>query len=187
PGPFTVRAKAMVRQARPTTATRSGLLLGGELRGALRDQRVRRPDEHGAGGPPHVHDHLAAFAERVGHGARVADLNRPGGGGRVAVADLEVRGVAALVDRAVDDLAGQVVAAARVGVGDELRGLHRLAGGAEGRVDEGGGKQDGGAQRDPQANTALATGVHRRVVNYRSLTTSSAAPFKPEDRISDIE
>src|SRR4051794_1158487 len=166
--PYSVSANAMIRQPRPTTATRLGLLLGGELRGTLRDQRVRRPDERAPGTLPDVHDHLASVAERVWHRPPVADLHGLDRRRRVAVAHLEEHRAAVLVDRAGDDLARQVVAAIRGGVRDQLRGLHRLAGGAEGCVDEGGGKQYCCAQRDPQADTTLATGVHRRAADYRS-------------------
>src|SRR3954470_11148366 len=108
--PYAQATSARIRQARPSVGIAASLGLGlglvlGELRRALRDQRVLLADEDGAL-LAHRDDHLAAVAERVGHRARVPDGDRGAAG---PVADLEVDRRAAPDDRAVDDLAGQLV------------------------------------------------------------------------------
>src|SRR3954468_7813255 len=121
--PYRHVAKARIRQARPTTAISqaSGLLAGrlggvGELRRALRHQRVALADERRAL-LVHRDDDLAALAERVGHGADVAHRH---GLRAVAVADTEGLAAGDVADRAVHDLAGQLVGAAARGARCEL-------------------------------------------------------------------
>src|SRR3954470_965170 len=97
-----------------------------ELRRALGDQRVARADEapgrHLAGD-----DDLAPVAERVGDRAAVDDGQ--GAPAAVAVADLEVQEVAAALDRAGRDLAGELVVAAGRRGRQQLRRRHGIAGG----------------------------------------------------------
>src|ERR1700748_1543412 len=99
--PYSAQHSATIRQALPATST-SGLgLLGRELRGALRRQRVLLPDERVAL-LAHVHHDLGVGPERGRQRAGVAD-----GHGRPAraIADAEVRRLARLAV-AGDDLAG---------------------------------------------------------------------------------
>src|SRR3954454_18509097 len=91
------------------------LLLVRELRRALRHQRVPLADEQ----VPllaHLHDDLAAVAERVGDGADVAHGN---GSCAVAVPPPERLAAADVADGAVDHLSGQLVDAAAVRTGRE--------------------------------------------------------------------
>src|ERR1700716_2558279 len=79
PIPYSAAARAMIRQARPTTITpRSGLpaRLVRELGRALGHKRVLLADEHAAL-LAYVHDHLAPFAEGVRHDSGVADRHGP--------------------------------------------------------------------------------------------------------------
>src|SRR5215207_3745466 len=102
-----------MRQALPAISTGpppSGpVLLGGELRRALRDQRALLAHEAGAL-PPHADDDLATLAERVGQRSVIGDGH---GALARAVAHAEVRrgplaGVPGL------DLARELVDLARV-------------------------------------------------------------------------
>ena len=80
-----------------------------ELRRALRRQRVLLADP-GAAALAHVHDDLAALAERVRHGAA---CSAPARTRAVAVAHAEGDAVGVAPDRPVDDLAGQLVGLGR--------------------------------------------------------------------------
>src|SRR3954464_505288 len=126
-----------------------------ELRGALRDQRVALADERAALELA-VDDHLAALAERIGDDAGVGDGH---GCAAVAVADREREALALPLDRAVDDLPGQLVVA-RALLGQQLRrrGGRRVRG--EAREHQPAGQQHGCAESDEQADLALAGGVH---------------------------
>src|SRR3954468_24181858 len=93
------------------------LLVLRELGRALRDQRVALAHE-GAVLEPARDDHLASVAEGVGHDARVRHRDRLRA---VAVTHAEPERVANVPDRAVHDLAREVVRAARLD-------LARLAG-----------------------------------------------------------
>src|SRR3712207_3791555 len=77
--PYSAIARAMMRQALPTVSIVPSLslllLLGGELGGALGDQRVVLADERVALAA-HVDDHLTTLAEGVGHGALVDHRHR---------------------------------------------------------------------------------------------------------------
>src|SRR6186997_1903701 len=114
----TAARKASASRALPRLAIR----FGRELRGALRDQRFRLPDESAvleAAGE----DDLAAAPERVRHGPLVG--HRQALALAVAVDHPEGDPVALVADRAFDDPAGHLVAGAGTG-GEQLRGLLRL-------------------------------------------------------------
>src|SRR5829696_708346 len=128
---------------------------GGELRRALRDQAVPLADE-GAVLELARNDHLTAIAERIGDRPGVGDRDRVG---PVAIRDPEVELVTGVVNRAGDDVPGQLIGPGRVAL-QQLRGLLRLGRGGEGRVDEAGGQKNGGRQRDDQSNLALARWIH---------------------------
>ena len=117
-------------------------------------------------------DDLAPLAERVGDRALVADrhLRSPG-----AITDLEGRYRAALDDRPVDDLAGQLVAAAGLGLGngDQLARRLRLAGRVEARVHQRGREQQRRDERDDQPCPALAGRIHRRRLSQPRAHTGS--------------
>src|SRR5436190_11338640 len=165
----------MMRQAAPSPITSTAplapargdhdvlrILLGlrRELRRALGDQAVALAHEGLVLREAPTDDDLAAGAEGVGHLAGVA--NRDGGASTPGpILDPEVEVGAAPVDRAGHDDAGQVVRLAGLR-GEELRGLLRLARGAERRVYEAGGEQHSGAERDDQTDLPLAVGVHSR-------------------------
>src|SRR3954463_12619609 len=119
--PYRHVASARIRQALPATSTSGLRLIGSELRGALRDQRVLLADV-GVALLAHVDDHLAPLAERVGERALVG----PGHGARAgAVAYPEVRhGSVPGVPRL--DLAGELVHLARLGGGEQLARRARL-------------------------------------------------------------
>src|SRR5215210_1380947 len=140
--PYRQVASARIRQALPATSTSGLRLLGGELRWALRDERVRlaRPRLAPA---LNADDDLAALAEGVGKRARV----RHGDGGAAGpVANPEVRdGPVARV--AGLDLARELVDLARRGAAQELARRSRLAGSGEARVDQRAGQQHGDAER----------------------------------------
>src|SRR5690242_8233150 len=153
--PYRQQPRARIRQALPATSTSGVGLGGGELRRALRHQRVLLADPDGAL-PAHVDDDLAPGAEWIGQRAGVAHRD-----GLVAgpIPYPEVSRVAAL-RVARDDLPGQLVRPPGPGVLEQLAGRLRLAGGREARVREGARQQDGGAQRHDEANPALAARVH---------------------------
>src|SRR5919198_486789 len=180
--PYAQTARARIRQAAPTLAMRSSalVLLVGELRGALRDERVLLAHEDVAL-LAHGDDDLAPVAERVGHRARIADRH---GRAAVAVAHPEVDGAAVLPDRAVHDLAGQLVRAPALGARGESARLHRLAGCVEARVDERSGQHDGRGERDDQADPALAGRVHQRL---RSIPDASPIGPVPAPRLKSPE
>src|SRR4051812_5874195 len=121
--PYAQATSARIRQARPSVGIAASLGLGlglvlGELRRALRDQRVLLADEDRAL-PAHRDDDLAVLPERVGHRAGVPDGDRRRSA--LAVAHPEVERVApARVAR--DDLASQLVGAPGVGARKELAG-----------------------------------------------------------------
>src|SRR5689334_13894440 len=120
--------------ARKASASRALPRLAGirrELGGALGDERVAFADE-GAVLDFAGEDDLAAAAEGVRDGAPIGDRQRRPAA--FAVDDAEEQLVAAVANRAGNDLAGQVVARSRRGV-DQLGGLRRCARGAERRVD----------------------------------------------------
>src|SRR4051794_1719246 len=125
--PYRLVASTSIRQALPAISTgppSSGLvLLGGELRRALRDQRSLLPDEPLALAAD-ADDHLAALAERVGQRPVVGDRHRalPG-----AIAHPEVRR-RALAGIPRLDLAGELVDLAGLRVRHELARRARLAG-----------------------------------------------------------
>src|SRR5689334_25414191 len=108
--PHAHAARPRIRQARPSSGT-SALLVGRELRRALRHERVALADEALAL-LAHRDDDLAALAERVGHSAGVADGHRGGPG---PVADPEGEDVALVADRARGDLPRELVGATRLG------------------------------------------------------------------------
>src|SRR5215211_8113896 len=149
-----------MRQALPAISTGpppSGLLLlGGELRGALRDQRALLADEAVALAAD-ADDHLAALAERIRQRALVGDRDRALAG---PVAHPEVRG-RALARVAGLDLAGELVDLAGLRARHQLARRARLARRREARVDEGSGEQQGDAERHDEADLALAAGIHR--------------------------
>src|SRR5881409_1817473 len=133
--PYAQATRARIRQARPRTGMGAWLgraLAVGELRRALRHQRVALADEARAL-LAHRDDHLAAGAERVGHRSGVADRHRGTPG---AVAHAEVERVAP-PDVAGGHLAGELVGAARLRARHELAGRLGGARRAEARVDEG--------------------------------------------------
>jgi hypothetical protein len=103
------------------------------------------------------HDHLAPFAEGIGHGPRVGDGDRRP---TYAVLDAEVEHRTLAVDRVLHDRAGQLIAAAGLCLADELAGAEGRARGAEARVDQRTGQHDGRAQRHDQAHRSLTRGVH---------------------------
>src|ERR671916_299709 len=74
--PYSAIARAMIRQALPTVSIADSLslllLLGGELRRALGDQRIVLADE-GVTLAANVDDHLAALAEGIGNRPVVGD------------------------------------------------------------------------------------------------------------------
>src|SRR3954452_25286830 len=107
---------ARTMQPEPRLSTRSGLLLGGELRGALRHQRVVLADERRAL-LADVDDDLAAVAEWVGQRPLVRDGD---GDAPLAVAHPEGVGGARAGDRAGLDLAGQLVRPSRLRAGHQL-------------------------------------------------------------------
>src|SRR5215208_3678045 len=172
-----------MRQALPaisTGAPPSGLvLLGGELRRALRDQRAPLTDEPVAL-PAHADDHLAALPEGIwerplvgdGHGALAGPVAYP------EVRRRALAGVARL------DLARELVDLAGLRARQQLARRARLAGGAEARVDEGSGQQHGDAERHHEADLALAAGIHPlRLWRSRSRGRRAAAPsLKPDVR-----
>src|SRR4051794_2058550 len=72
--PKSATPSASRMSARPRTAISRGLLLVlGELRRALRDERVALAHERAVGALADRHDDLAALAERVRDAALVAD------------------------------------------------------------------------------------------------------------------
>src|SRR4051794_14677385 len=107
---------ARTRQPDPRLSTGSGLLLGRELRGALRHQRVGLAHERPAL-LADVDDDLAPVPERVRERTRVGDRD---GDVALAVADAEGVGGPAAGDRAGLDLAGQLVHPSGLGTGREL-------------------------------------------------------------------
>src|SRR3954451_2623326 len=116
-------AKTAVRKASASAALpKLAVIRGGELRRALGDKRVAFADEDAA-----LHracqDDLAAAAEGVGDGAGVGDGNALAG--VVAVGHAEADPLAVAADRALDDPAGELVAAAGADA-DQLRGLFCL-------------------------------------------------------------
>src|SRR4051794_37199065 len=122
---------ARTREPDPRLSTRSGLLLGRELRGALRHQGVVLADERRAL-LADVDDDLAPVPEGVGKRALVGH-----GDGHVALAVADAEGVRRAVagDRAGLDLPGQLVGASGLGAGRQLARGARLAGRREARVD----------------------------------------------------
>jgi hypothetical protein len=84
----------------------------------------------------------------------------------VAVAHAEQRRVAALLDRAVHDLAGELVGASGIGAGQQSGGLNRRAGRGEARVDQGTGEQERGREGHDEADAALARGIHALLAVY---------------------
>src|ERR687883_1513035 len=153
--PYRQQPSAKIRQALPAAST-SGVALGrGELRRALRHERVLLPHPH-ATLAADVYDHLAPGTESVRHGAGVGDRDRLRAR---PIPDPEVRRVAAL-RVAGDDLPGQLVAAAGLRALQQLAGRLGLAGRREARVRERPGEEHGGAQRDHEADPALAARVH---------------------------
>ncbi len=78
-----------------------------------------------------------------------------------------------LLDRALDDLAGHLVAGAGGGA-EQLRGLLRLGRGGEGGVDQRHREQHGDAERDHEADLALALRVHE-LGDYRKSPTGECA------------
>src|SRR5215218_8890818 len=107
---------ARTRQPDPRLSTRSGLLLGRELRGALRHQRVALAHERRTL-LADVDDDLAPVPEGVGQRALVGDGDR-----HVALAVADAEGVrrAVAADRARLDLPRQLLGAARLGAGRQL-------------------------------------------------------------------
>src|SRR6478609_5649806 len=126
-------AKSIARNASARRALpRLAVIRGGELRRALGHKRVAFTDECAVLDFP-GEDDLAAAAERVGDGAAVG--HREARAAAFAVGDAEAQFLAVVANRARHYFAGQVVG--RPGRGaEQLRGLLRLAGGAERRVDE---------------------------------------------------
>src|SRR5687767_864784 len=158
--PYRLVASTRIRQALPAISTgqpSSGLvLLGGELRGALRDQRALLAHEAVALAAD-ADDHLATLAERIRQRALVRNGHRALAG---TVAHPEVRG-RALARVAGLDLAGELVDLAGLRAADQLARRARLAGGREARVDQRSGQQDGDAERHDEADLTLAAGIHR--------------------------
>ena len=149
---------ARIRQAWPTAQHRQVvLLLGRELRRALRHQRVLLADEHVAL-LADVDDDLAPLAERVGQRAGVADGHR---GRAVAVADPEVQVVPVAADEPGDDLAGQLVGPAR------LRG-GRAAGTACGPR----WRPRSSCRRAPASSTAALSATTKRILRLRAGSTA---------------
>src|SRR3954471_22917589 len=107
---------ARTMQPEPRLSTRSGLLLGRELRGALRHQGVVLADERRAL-LADVDDDLAPVAERVRQRTLVGDGD---GDAPLAVAHPEGVGGAAAGDRAGLDLSGQLVCPSSLSAGREL-------------------------------------------------------------------
>src|SRR3954447_9421512 len=163
----------MTSSARPanSTAPSARLLLVLELRRALGDQRVALADERVALLADRD-DHLAVGAERVRHRALVGDRDgrRPGPG--VALANAEVQRLAAPpVPRL--DLAGQLIALARLGVREQGSGRHGLARRREGRVDQRAGQEHHCRQQDDEPAPALAARSHLKA-QYRPVASTGA-------------
>src|SRR4051794_14271434 len=150
-------ANERIRQARPRVAISGPLVLRGELRRALGDQRVllARPLR------PALADadaDLAPVAERVGHRSGVHHRDRRRA---VQILDAEAdRGAADVTDRAVDDPAVDLVGLARLALLEQVARLELLDRRAHRREDQRAGQQDGGGQRHDEAHLALASGVH---------------------------
>src|SRR3954454_2206234 len=111
--PYAAVARARMSRARPTVAMFSALLAArgvfGELRRALRDERVALADDRRAV-LADGHDDLAPLAEGVRNRAGVRHRDR---GRAVAVADAEGQPVRPGADRAGLDLAGELIGDAR--------------------------------------------------------------------------
>src|SRR3954452_8938712 len=112
-------ARAVTKASASSALPRLCIALGRELRRALGDQGFRFADE-GAALDRAGEDDLAAAAKGVGDGALVGHRQCPAGA--VTVDDAEGDPVAGVADRAFDDFAGHLVAAAGAGV-DEFGGL----------------------------------------------------------------
>src|SRR5688500_17113205 len=123
-------------KARPSVGISggSGFRLG-ELRRALRDERVLLAHERAVLALADGDDDLAALAERIGDRALVA--HRAGRGPARALGHAELVDAPALLVGALLDAPGQRVALPRLGARRQFLRRRRLRGGAEARVRQG--------------------------------------------------
>src|SRR3954447_6018272 len=173
--PYRAVQSARARQPEPRLSMTSGvLLLGRELRRALRDQRVPLADERAA--PlPHVDDVLPPVPEGVGQRAGVGDGHA---GVPLAVADPErVRGPVA-ADRARLHLSCQLVHLSSPRGGRQLGRRAGLAGSREARVDQRRSQQQSAGQGDREAELALPGGVHGSIM---ATTATVSGPGRPRN------